>query len=98
MKVEIEAEELIKLVDALEFYANPNVYWACSFFFDRPTGGFDEDFSDYHEFKDFCPEDSEFEHQNRERPGLTARKALRELINNEKELIEKLVDIEHQNG
>ena len=29
---------------ALQFYADPHAYFACSFAFDRPTGGFDEDF------------------------------------------------------
>lgn len=77
MKVQIDQEILQALIEALEFYADPNTYWACSFMFDRPTGGFDDDFSTYSEFNDFCPQDSEDEHGERERPGVTARKALR---------------------
>lgn len=53
---EVEIKELaaaaIKTIEemtaALEFYADPGTYHACGFFFDRPTGGFDEDFSEDH--------------------------------------------------
>jgi hypothetical protein len=32
-------------LNALEVYADAGFYHACSFAFDRPTGGFDKDFS-----------------------------------------------------
>lgn len=96
MKVEIEAEELIKLINALEFYADPDTYWACSFMMDRPTGGFDDDFSDFQEYGDFLDGSTPAcYYEDRERPGLTARKAIREIYNNETELMKKLVDIEN---
>jgi len=56
--------ENTRLRDALEFYANPDTYFACSFLFDRPTGGFDEDFDEGHEDYD------------RPMPGRRARQAL----------------------
>jgi len=56
-------EQVRVLREALEIYANPDFYFACSFFFDRPTGGFDEDF-DY---------DEQYE---RDMPGKIARAAL----------------------
>ena len=56
-------EQVRMLREALEIYANPDFYFACSFFFDRPTGGFDEDF-DY---------DEQYE---RDMPGKIARAAL----------------------
>ena len=52
-----------RLRAALEVYADPSFYHACSFMFDRPTGGFDEDF-DY---------DDEYE---RDMPGKHARETL----------------------
>jgi hypothetical protein len=33
------------LLKALELYADPGFYHGCGFMFDRPTGGFDGDFS-----------------------------------------------------
>ncbi len=53
------------LEEALEFYANPDTYFACAFVFDRPTGGFDEDFDEGHEDYD------------RPMPGKMARQALK---------------------
>jgi hypothetical protein len=38
-------EQIEALVEALNVYADPGFYHACAFMFDRPTGGFDEDFS-----------------------------------------------------
>lgn len=52
--------------EALEFYADPEVYHGCAFMFDRPTGGFDEDFSDDHGHGGY----------DREMPGKRARAAL----------------------
>jgi hypothetical protein len=40
---ELEAA-LDAVVEALQVYADPTFYHACSFMFERPTGGFDEDF------------------------------------------------------
>lgn len=37
-----------RLMEALSFYANVGIYHGCSFMFDRPTGGYDEDFDDDH--------------------------------------------------
>lgn len=59
------ADEIEKLRAALEVYADPGFYHACMFMFDRPTGGFDEDF-DY---------DEDYE---RDMPGKLARAALKE--------------------
>ena len=61
----LEASAL-RLVDALKVYADPGFYHACMFMFDRPTGGFDEDF-DY---------DEEYE---RAMPGKLARMTLDEV-------------------
>jgi hypothetical protein len=63
--------EIEKLSDALAVYADPSFYHACSFMFDRPTGGFDEDF-------DF---DSDYD---RDMPGKLARDTLRALPTQEK--------------
>ena len=55
-----------KVIDALvelSLYANPSFYHACCFFFERPTGGFDEDFSFDEDY-------------GRDMPGKTAREAL----------------------
>lgn len=57
------ADEIERLRAALYVYAAPGFYHACEFRFDRPTGGFDEDF-DYSE---------EYE---RDMPGKLARAAL----------------------
>jgi len=56
---------------ALETYANPEFYHGCAFMFDRPTGGFDEDF-------DF---DDEYQ---RPMPGKLARKVLDEKTSGKK--------------
>jgi len=58
-----------KLVRALTFYADPETYHACSFYFDPPTGGWDTDF-DYNHGNDFY---------QREMPGKRARAAIQEL-------------------
>lgn len=50
--------------EALEMYANPDFYYACAFHFDRPTGGFDEDFEYNKEY-------------GRPMPGKRAREALK---------------------
>ena len=68
-KVELETL-LVETLEALQVYADPSFYHACSFIFDRPTGGFDEDFS---------PD----EFYGREMPGKLARETIdrvRELI------------------
>lgn len=59
-------EENRRLRKTLEIYADPGFYHACSFAFDRPTGGFDEDFS----------EDHGDEYYERPMPGKAARQAL----------------------
>lgn len=41
----LTVREQIRLLEALAFYADYDTYFACAFRFDRPTGGFDEDFS-----------------------------------------------------
>ena len=58
--------QISALVEALHFYADPETYHACSFMFDRPTGGFDEDFSIDHGCADY----------DREMPGQLARNTL----------------------
>jgi hypothetical protein len=58
-----------KLVEALTFYADPETYHACSFFFDPPTGGWDDDFDEDH---------GNWLYQ-RPMPGKRARAALRYL-------------------
>lgn len=54
------------LEKALDFYADPETYHGCSFMFDRPTGGFDEDFSNNHGHEDY----------DRPMPGQKARDVL----------------------
>lgn len=44
----VDVQEL--LVEALMAYADPGFYFGCGFAFDRPTGGFDEDFSETEEY------------------------------------------------
>ena len=58
--------KIVELEAALEFYADPGTYHGCAFMFDRPTGGFDEDFSEDHgdDFYDYA------------KPGKKAREAL----------------------
>lgn len=64
---EAESErELLR--DAVKFYADEGVYHGCSFSFDRPTGGFDDDFS--------LDAGSEYD---RPMPGKRAREALRQM-------------------
>lgn len=58
-------DELIKLYEALMFYANPGTYFAFGFYYDPPTGGFDEDFDEDHGDPFF----------NRPMPGKFAREA-----------------------
>ncbi len=91
MKVQIDQKVLETLLEALDFYANPDTYWACSFMFDRPTGGFDDDFSDHKEYEDFLDGNTpDCYYENRERPGMTARKAIREFLEKERDLLDKL--------
>ena len=40
------ADRIEELEKVLSLYADPGFYHGCGFHFDRPTGGFDEDFSD----------------------------------------------------
>jgi len=47
--------EVRRLRAALAVYADPSFYHACSFMFDRPTGGFDEDFSFNEEYQRDMP-------------------------------------------
>ena len=42
---QLEAE-VVKLKEALEFYATPETYFAIGFFPDRPCGAFMDDFSE----------------------------------------------------
>ena len=61
LKAKVAAAERV-----LQFYADPETYHACTFLFDPPTGGFDEDM------------DTEHGHPNYDRPmpGKMARQAL----------------------
>lgn len=43
--VEVKKEDLLEMVETIQLYADPGFYHGCGFVFDRPTGGFDEDFS-----------------------------------------------------
>lgn len=63
---ELEADNA-RLREALEFYANPDTYFAVSVFSDPPCGAFMDDFST-HGHPDYHPND--------ERPGKRARHAL----------------------
>jgi len=56
-------EDLEKVLD---FYADPETYHGCHFDFDRPTGGFDKDFSYNHGHEDY----------DRPMPGQKARDIL----------------------
>jgi hypothetical protein len=44
-----EVGRIQDLEEALEFYADPDSYFAVGFFIDRPAGGFADDFSDDHD-------------------------------------------------
>ena len=56
-------EQIASMVSALNVYADPSFYHACTVMFDPPTGGFDEDFSF----------DAEY---GRDMPGKLARETL----------------------
>lgn len=65
-----DSEKIKKLIKTLQFYANPDTYFAIGFFPDRPCGEFIEDFSkdeDWHNDLD------------RATPGALARRTLREI-------------------
>lgn len=64
---EIDASGLLR---TLLFYADPGTYFGCAFWFDQPTGGFDEDIAD----------DYQDEFMDRPVPGSAARSALRDLL------------------
>jgi hypothetical protein len=66
MVIERQAAEIERLRGALSVYADPGFYHGCAFMFDRPTGGFDEDFSLDHGDEDY----------DYEKPGKLARAAL----------------------
>lgn len=55
-----------QLQKALEFYADPETYFAIGIIADRPTGGFDDDIDDDYDHPDMVGP----------RPGKLARKAL----------------------
>ena len=48
-----DKEKIIKLSEALYFYADPDTYFAIGFFPDRPCGNFIDDFSDDHGFNNY---------------------------------------------
>jgi hypothetical protein len=54
---------LLRAEEALDFYADPDTYFACAFLFDPPCGAFHEDFS-------------RVEGDTTDRPGKRAREAL----------------------
>ena len=56
-----------RLRKALEFYADPETYFAIGFFPDRPCGSF---------MKDFSSVPTPWGHGTRKKPGKRARKAL----------------------
>lgn len=60
-------KRLLRAEEALEFYADPDTYFACAFFFDPPCGAFREDFS-------------LVEGDTVERPGKLAREVLTTLV------------------
>lgn len=62
-----DASDLGKALDVVEFYADPENYHAISFLFDRPCGGFADDFDEDHGHPDY----------NRPMPGKLARGLLR---------------------
>lgn len=53
LPLSVEAQHV--LLDALENYADPGFYHACSFRFDPPAGGFDKDFSHDEEYGRLMP-------------------------------------------
>lgn len=57
------------VADTLDFYADPEVYHGVAFLFDRPGGGFEEDFD----------EDHGHEFYDRPMPGKMARNTLSQL-------------------
>jgi hypothetical protein len=64
-EVERLKKRIEKLEKALWFYANPDTYYAVSFLFDPPCGGFRDDFG-WVKWSDY----------NRKMPGKVARRAL----------------------
>lgn len=61
-----DKEKIIKLSEALCFYADPDTYFAIGFLADKPCGEFIDDFSDDHGFNDY----------DRSMPGKLAREVL----------------------
>jgi hypothetical protein len=68
MEIDKRDETIAILREALRFYADPGNYHAISFMFDRPCGGFADDFS----------KDHGDEFYRRRMPGALARRVLRE--------------------
>lgn len=70
----VETKALLeKALETLGFYADPETYHACSFLFDPPTGGFDEDFGQEHDHEDY----------DRAMPGKMARETIRMIESSE---------------
>lgn len=63
----LAVEDQCALIEALSLYGNPQFYHGVSFRFDRPTGGFDEDFDHSEEYE-------------RDMPGKYAREVLTSLV------------------
>ena len=63
-----DKEKIIKLAEALYFYADPGNYFAIAFIPDRPCGEFMDDFSS----------DDGFSEYKRTMPGKLARQVLQE--------------------
>jgi hypothetical protein len=59
------------VMEALEFYADPEEYHAVAFMVERPAGGFADDFG--------SPREHRHPHYDRPMPGKRARKALKKL-------------------
>ena len=75
--------QLAVVVQALEFYADPETYHACTFMFDRPTGGFDKDMEQEHGHPDY----------DRPMPGKLARHTLANLPAAARALLDELARV-----
>lgn len=75
LRVRRQDPTMDRIAEALNFYGNPETYHACSFFFDPPTGGFDDDFGE--------PEEHGHPFYDRPMPGKLARATIHFLVEGE---------------
>lgn len=76
MQVQQHDEQLLKLIEVIRFYADPESYFAIGFLFDEPSGAFSRDFDvpegDWDTLDDGLT--------STQRPGKLARETLTKLV------------------